>query len=215
LPPQLALPDHSVSASRFLFSFALSLFCKKGQKLTPLFSHPCVLFRKVCLSKPVAIKVLRALLQITGGGITPANVFPHLSVLATGHSSLSTFPFRIRTYEKHTPYPLRIRTSKTQDLKPFRMNTYEKTGGGVPRCRYFANPAPVLFCEERQATDSAELSLRGGDIGPRAKTLVHCLAHGGSHLEGIRYPRPYPRAYPEVPKSSVSPTHQITKASQT
>src|SRR5579859_5177373 len=135
------------------------------------------------------------------------------------HSNFLTLPqaipFRIRTYEKHTCNSRRICTSKTQDLKLFRMNTYEKNRGGVPRCRYFANPAPVFFCEERQATDSAELSLRGGDIGPRAKTLVHCLAHGGSHLEGIRYPRPYPRAYPEVPKSSVSPTHQITKASQT
>jgi hypothetical protein len=40
--------------------------------------------------------------------------------------------FIIRTYTKHTRNPFRIRTSKTQHLKPFRMNTYRKTGEGVP-----------------------------------------------------------------------------------
>ena len=49
----------------------------------------------------------------------------------TSHPSQITKPCTIRTYEKHTPNPFGIRTSKTQDLKPFRMNTYEKTGEGV------------------------------------------------------------------------------------
>jgi hypothetical protein len=61
---------------------------------------------------------------------------------------------------------------------------------------------------------SQACAIRDGDIGPRAKSLVHCLSHGGSHLEGIRHPRSYRRAHAEVPKSSVSPKHQITKASQ-
>ena len=51
---------------------------------------------------------------------------------ATHHSPLATkFPI-IRTSEKHTDNPFRIRTSKTQDLKLFRMNTYEKTQEGGP-----------------------------------------------------------------------------------
>lgn len=146
----------------------------------------------------------------------PSYRHPRTSQLSNLPTLLRAIFFTIRTSEKHAPNPFRIRTSKTQDLKPFGMNTYEKTrGGGTPLPRYFAHPAPVLFCEERQASHSAKLARRDGDIGPRAKSLVHCLSHGGSHLEGIRHPRPYRRAHTEVPKSSVSPTHQITKASQT
>src|SRR5580658_6860488 len=44
---------------------------------------------------------------------------------------LPTNTFRIRTYEKSTRNPFRIRTSKTKDLKLFRMNIYEKRGGGA------------------------------------------------------------------------------------
>jgi hypothetical protein len=58
--------------------------------------------------------------------------FPNLPTFQL--SNLATFlraiPFIIRTYEKHTPNPFGIRTSKTRDLKPFRMNTYEKRGRG-------------------------------------------------------------------------------------
>jgi len=60
-------------------------------------------------------------------------------------SNLPTFPraipFRIRTYEKHTPKPFGIRTSKTQGLKSFRMNTYEKRGRG-------AHPASKLVSKD-------------------------------------------------------------------
>ena len=42
-------------------------------------------------------------------------------------------PSIIRTYAKRARNSLRIRTSKTQDLKPFRIRTYEKTGEGDPR----------------------------------------------------------------------------------
>jgi hypothetical protein len=43
---------------------------------------------------------------------------------------LSPIPFRIRTYEKHTPNPFGIRSFKTKDLKLFRMCSYKKTGQG-------------------------------------------------------------------------------------
>ena len=43
--------------------------------------------------------------------------------------------FRIRTYKKHILNSSRMNSSKTQGLKPFRMNTYKKTGVGVPLVR--------------------------------------------------------------------------------
>ncbi len=39
---------------------------------------------------------------------------------------------RIRTYEKCARNSFRMNTSKTKDLKLFRINTYKKTGEGVP-----------------------------------------------------------------------------------
>ena len=54
----------------------------------------------------------------------------------TRQSAFATKHFRIRTYEKSARNPFGIRTSKTQDLKPFRMNTYKKTGEGVPFQRW-------------------------------------------------------------------------------
>ncbi len=52
----------------------------------------------------------------------------------TSHHSRITKSFIIRTYAKCSHNPFRMNTSKTQDLKLFRINTYEKTGGGVPHC---------------------------------------------------------------------------------
>jgi len=52
----------------------------------------------------------------------------------TNHQSQVTKSFTIRTYAKCARNPCRMNTSKTQDLKLFRINTYEKNGGGVPRC---------------------------------------------------------------------------------
>ena len=53
----------------------------------------------------------------------------------TSHQSQVTKSCRIRTYEKPTPNPFGIRTSKTQHLKLFRINTYKKTGVGAYRGR--------------------------------------------------------------------------------
>jgi len=50
----------------------------------------------------------------------------------TIHQSQSAKSFIIRTYAKCARNSFRMNTSKTQDLKLFRINTYEKTGGGVP-----------------------------------------------------------------------------------
>jgi hypothetical protein len=53
----------------------------------------------------------------------------------TSHQSQVTKSFTIRTYAKSSRNPCRMNTSKTQNLKLFRINTYEKTGGGVPPLR--------------------------------------------------------------------------------
>ena len=75
----------------------------------------------------------------------------------------SAIPFKIRTYEKRTRNSCRIRTSKTQNLRLFRMNTYEKTGGGVPpapdaglaarrdHLRARSSAGPALFVQARIA----------------------------------------------------------------
>jgi len=54
---------------------------------------------------------------------------------------VGAIPFRIRTYEKATRNPFRMRTSKTQHLKSFRIRTYEKRGRGS---RAIPQPAPAL-----------------------------------------------------------------------
>ena len=51
--------------------------------------------------------------------------------------------FRIRTYKKHILNSSRMNSSKTQGLKPFRMNTYKKTGVGVPLVRNAPHPAAL------------------------------------------------------------------------
>ena len=134
------------------------------------------------------------------------------------HSNFLTLPqsipFRIRTYEKHAPNPFIIRTCKTQDLKPFRMNTYKKTGEGVP-CRV-TSPTQRPYSPARDDKPAIRPSFRS-----RTETLDPVRNHWyiACHTEGLTSkefatPRPYRRDHTEVPNSSVSPTHQITKASQ-
>ena len=53
----------------------------------------------------------------------------------TNHQSQVTKSFIIRTYAKCARNSFTMNTSKTQDLKLFRINTYGKTGGGVPPLR--------------------------------------------------------------------------------
>ncbi len=48
-------------------------------------------------------------------------------------ADLTSNSFTIRTYAKLAHNSFIMNTSKTQDLKLFRMNTYEKTGEGVPQ----------------------------------------------------------------------------------
>jgi hypothetical protein len=122
----------SSSSSRSLFG--LSLFYKKGQKITPLFSDSSALFKKECFDNPLPFNSFRTLLRNTGGGSPPPRIFSlFFCILATAHSSSSAKSRRICTCTKRARNPFTIRTSKTQHLKPFRMNTYRKTGGGGSR----------------------------------------------------------------------------------
>jgi len=81
----------------------------------------------------------------------------------TSHQSQITNPFTIRTYEKLSPNPFRIPTSKTRDLKSFRMNTYEKTlGRATPPSQLLL--FPLFYCRltqarPKRATNGSEDSL--------------------------------------------------------
>jgi hypothetical protein len=128
--------------------------------------------------------------------------------------SFSTIPFRIRTSEKHARKPCRIRTSKTQDLKSFRIRTYKKTGGEGPLPAVTSSTSRPYSLARGAASHSAKLSRRGGHNGPGAKSLVHCLSHGGSLLEQIRLPSRPGGLTLRSHTFSVSLTNHKTKASQ-
>jgi len=137
IPSSAGLCKFRVSPSSARSLFGLSLFCKKCQKITRLFSDSSALFKKECSDNSFSINSFRTLLQNTGGGTPPPKIFSlFFCILATAHSSSSAKSSRIRTYAKRARNPFTIRTSKTQHLKPFRICTYEKTPGG---------PQPVLF----------------------------------------------------------------------
>jgi len=117
---------------------------------------------------------------------------------------------------KNMPVNLVESALPKHSLKSFRIRTYEKTPGGPcgGPCRYFVRSAAVLPCKGRQQI--IQPSFRGGgDNGPGAKSLVHCLAHGGSHLEHIRHPQPSGRACSVFPKFSVSLTNHKKESEQT
>jgi len=78
-----------------------------------------------------------------------------------GHTScplsliaLPTIPFGMRTYAKCACKRLRIRTSKTQDLKPFRIRTYEPPQGGAPFPFIAALPA---LCHNHRSCIAARI----------------------------------------------------------
>src|ERR1700676_1106122 len=148
-----------------------------------------------------------------GWGLPPSSQVFSFCNLTTRHSLLSTISFVIRTSAERARNSRRICTSKTQDLKPFRIRTYEKTPGGPPSVTSSAQRPYSLARGGQQVIQQAFAA--GRDNGPGAQALVHCLAHGGSHLEQIRHPQLSGRAHPEVPKVSVSLTNHKTKASKT
>src|SRR5208282_1052547 len=76
--------------------------------------------------------------------------FSCICLLSTSHHLLPTISFRIRTYEKLTRNPFRIRTSKTQHLKSFRIRTYEKTPGGWGMCAPSPEFAARLLAQLRK-----------------------------------------------------------------
>jgi hypothetical protein len=147
--PRLSLTP-SPSASR------LSLFAKKPENVSLLFSYSYTLFCRAQNAKPLTFKRFRTLWQKHPGWgshlsnervqSVPGSFSDHDSpntnhnsrpLLATRHSAAvypergrrATKPFRIRTYEKCACNFFRIRTSKIQDLKSFRICTYEKRPG--------------------------------------------------------------------------------------
>jgi len=145
--------------------------------------------------------------------------FSRPNLLPTRHSQLATISSIIRTYIKSAHKLFRMNTSKTQDLKPFRMNTSEKTPGGrtVGGTPYrVTSPAWRPYSFARDDKRAIQPSFRGGTetLDPvRNHWYIACHTEGLTSKE-FATPRPYRRDHTEVPNSSVSPTHQITKASQ-
>jgi hypothetical protein len=140
----LPRPGRGSSTFSSLPCFTLSLFCKKNEKVTPLFSDSSALFKKECFDNSFSINSFRTLLQNTGGGTPPPKIFSlFFCILATAHSSFSANSHKIRTYAKRARNLFTIRTSKTQHLKPFRICTYEKTPGGPQRVLFPLRPKQI------------------------------------------------------------------------
>jgi hypothetical protein len=97
---------------------------------------------------------------------------------------------------------------------PFRIRTYKKTGGEGPLPAVTSSTSPPYSFARGAASHSANLSRRGGHNGPGAKSLVHCLSHGGSLLEHIRLPSRPGGLTLRSHTFSVSLTNHKTKASQ-
>ena len=169
-----SLPGPGRGSSTFssLPSFTLSLFCKKSEEITPLFSDSSALFKKVCFDNSFSINSFRTLLQNTGGGTPPPRIFSlSFCILAAPRPSLAAKSRRIRTYTKRARNPFTIRTSKTQHLKPFRICTYEKTRGGPSRFSF-------LCARNRSATSKCypcPRSLLGMPLGKGGVTRVQTL----------------------------------------
>jgi hypothetical protein len=114
--------------------FTLSVFCKNSQKINPVLSYSCALFKNECFANSSTINDFRALCKSPG-------VYPQRTEIPTHSVQRPTAnPFRIHTSKKLSRNSFRICTSKTQHLKSFRIRTYGKTRGGV------GVPAPLPYC---------------------------------------------------------------------
>lgn len=102
----------------------LLLFCKNSERINPVFSYSCALFKKECFANSSTIYDFRTLLKNTGGVLLCIEILSRFLQPPTPNS------FVIRTSEKLSRNPFRIRTSKTQHLKSFRIRTYGKSGVG-------------------------------------------------------------------------------------
>ncbi len=85
---------------------------------------------------------------------------------------LSPISFRIRTSAKCNRNLFTMNTSKTQDLKLFRINTYEKTGGGVPRLDDHKASAVANHFGQHANLSRLQPSRAGSYTGGPAKSRV-------------------------------------------
>ena len=103
-------------------------FCKNSERINPVLSYSCALFRNESFANSSEINDFLTLLQITGG------VHPRTEILSRFLQPPTPNSFGIRTSAKPARNPFGVRTSKTQHLKPFRINTYKTTGGAGLLC---------------------------------------------------------------------------------
>src|ERR1700734_1855730 len=131
--------------------------------------------------------LLVTLTKNTRGGVylfQPENLFSSFSRLLARHPSLAPKSFTIRTSGKCTPNPIRMCTSKTNDLKLFRMSTSKKTGRGeglveqpiVAAVLFLTQFAYLLREQSRRANppagyNSAQPSQELASMPPSSSTL--------------------------------------------
>jgi len=125
----------------------------------------------------------------------------------TNHQSRITKSFIIRTSAKCSRNSFTMNTSKTQDLKLFRINTYEKTGGGVPRKKTptlhqppLSFPAAFLLVRK---PDDHNPSAVANHFGQHAKPLSLAANPTGSYTGGPAKCRVW-RSGSEVPCNGVA-----------
>ncbi len=193
---------HSLSALPISAPSLFSLFPTKRTKLTTLFSYSSALFEKEYLPKPFPIKRFRTLLQNRGVSRSRINLGSRLfPLLTTRHSPLATAAVN----------PASPNVDAASSLSPLFATLTKNTGGGGTPTVTLSNSIPYSLSGSASSRRDRCIPANG----PRAKSLVHCLSHGGSHLEHIRRFQPAGRAHIEVPKVSVSLTNHKTKASKT
>ncbi len=100
---------------------------------------PTIFFRIISFADPYPLTSIESHLYKK----QPRGVTHSFQPKSSKYPAPVSISFRIRTYAKHTRNAFGIRTSKTQGLKPFRMNTYKKTGVGVPLVHNAPHPAAL------------------------------------------------------------------------
>ena len=94
-------------------------------------SLPTIFFRITSFADPYPLTSIESHLYKKH----PRGVTHSFQAKSSKYPAPVSISFRIRTYKKHILNSSRMNSSKTQGLKPFRMNTYKKTGVGVPLVR--------------------------------------------------------------------------------
>jgi hypothetical protein len=180
-----------------------------GQSLSPslVFSSLCVL-RVSAFSYLVSPfnSELSIEVPVPVGTVNLPSLSPFTATLASPLQStekLATLSPAFATLTRHVMH------------NPCVCHSYKKHGGWGTAPPLIRSSSLRTHLRGTAASHSAKLPRSDRDDGPLSKSLLHCLSHGGSHLELFRRSQPSGRTHSAVPKSSVPLTNHKTKASKT